>query len=29
MIVIGKLEYLEAGEINLVEALAQTGDDED
>jgi hypothetical protein len=29
MIVIGKLEDLEAGEINLVEALAQTGDDED
>jgi hypothetical protein len=29
MIVIAKLEDLEAGEINLMEALAQTGDDED
>jgi len=29
MIVIAKLEDLEAGEINLMEALAQTGDNED
>jgi hypothetical protein len=29
MIVIAKLEDLEAGEINLMEALAQTGNDED
>jgi hypothetical protein len=29
MIVIAKLEDLEAGEINLAEALAQTGDDDD
>ena len=29
MIVIAKLEDLEAGEINLMEALAQIGDDEE
>ena len=29
MIVIAKLEDIEAGEINLVEALAQTGEDDD
>lgn len=29
MIVIAKLEDLEAGEINLMEALAQTGEDDD
>jgi hypothetical protein len=29
MIVIAILEDIEAGEINLVEALAQTGDDDD